>query len=212
MPKSSPLFQAFLSTRQGTWIFNRVSDNGMPLDMNLVTRLIQDLISKIPDWIVNRWIERRLNMRMDHEAYGLKPTYSVRSQHPMINDDLPNRIISGGVKIKADVRKFTESAVEFVDGTKEDNIDAVFLATGYVLGFPCIDKSVIDIQENKVDLFKFMFPPDLEKQTLCVIGCFQAGGALMPLSEMQSRLFARVIKVNHLIFIFFAFVVVGEGY
>ena len=44
--------------------------------------------------------------------------------------------------MKTDVKRFTATGVEFVDGTKEDNIDLVILATGYSFGFPFIDKEV----------------------------------------------------------------------
>ena len=98
--------------------------------------------------------------------------------------------------MKADVKRFTRTGVEFVDGTVEGDIDVIILATGYIFGFPFIDKSIIDVQNNKVRLFKYMYPPDLSRPTLAVIGCFQPLGAIMPLSEMQCRLFTRVLKVR----------------
>ena len=39
-----------------------------------------------------------------------------------------------------------------------------------------------------MDLYKYMFPPDNAHPTLCVIGLFQALGALMPICEVQCRL------------------------
>ncbi|KAK3087719.1 hypothetical protein FSP39_009588 [Pinctada imbricata] len=117
----------------------------------------------------------------------------VASQHPTINDDLPNRIISGSIKVKPNIKNFTETGVVFEDGTKED-VDAVVFATGYIFGFPFLDKSVMEVKQNKINLYKYMFPPDLEKNTLCVIGCIQPIGAIMPISENQSRLFTRVVK------------------
>ena len=146
-------------------------------------------------FFVNRFVELRLNYRFDHARYSLRPAHDPLSAHPTVNDDLPNRIITGHVIIKPDIRAFTESGVVFDDGTKAD-IDVVFLATGYSFGFPFLDKSVLDVKQNKVNLYKWLFPPDLEKQTLCVIGCIQPLGAIMPISESQCRLFARVVKVR----------------
>ena len=40
------------------------------------------------------------------------------------------------------MKRFTATGVEFVDGTAEDDIDVVVLATGYSFGFPFIDKEV----------------------------------------------------------------------
>ena len=76
--------------------------------------------------------------------YSLKPSYGVWAQHPMVNDDLPNRVISGSIKIKDDIKRFTQQGAEFVDGTKEDDIDVVILATGYSFGFPFVEKEVKD--------------------------------------------------------------------
>ena len=44
--------------------------------------------------------------------------------------------------MKADIKQFTETGVEFTDGTKEENIDTVILATGYSFGFPFLDSEV----------------------------------------------------------------------
>lgn len=68
----------------------------------------------------------------------------------MVNDDLGTRITCGSVTVKTDVRKVTSQKVEFSDGSVEDNVDVIILATGYVFGFPFIDKSVLDVKENKV--------------------------------------------------------------
>lgn len=141
-------------------------------------------------------VAKKLNERFDHAKYSLQPNHSPLAQHPTVNDDLPNRIISGSVKVKPNVKKFTKTGVEFEDGTFEDDIDVVFLATGYKFGFPFLDKSVIEVENNKVELYKNMFPPALEKNTLACIGFIQPLGAIMPISEQQSRLFTRVVKVR----------------
>ena len=109
-----------------------------------------------------------------------------------INDDLPNRIISGRVRVKPNIKQFTETSAIFEDGTKED-IDAVVFATGYSFSFPFLEDSV-KVVENQVPLYKFMFPADLEKPTLAFIGYIQPLGAIMPISEMQSRWATRVFK------------------
>lgn len=154
----------------------------------------------VPEAVITKLIEAKLNQRFDHATYSLKPDFPPLAAHPTVNDDLPNRIISGNVIIKPDVKRFTESAVEFDDGTTEGDIDVVFLATGYIFGFPFLHKSVLEVKENRVHLYKWMFPPDLEHDTLAVIGCIQPLGAIMPISEQQCRLFARVLKVRGFIF------------
>lgn len=135
-----------------------------------------------------------MNTKFDHKKYNLEPKVQMLSQHPTINDDLPNRIATGTIEIKPNVTKFTSAGVQFTDGTEVNDIDLVVMATGYVFGFPYL-KNVVNVMDNKVKLYKYMFPPDLQKQTLAVIGCVQPLGAIMPVSEMQSRLAARVFKV-----------------
>lgn len=185
--------QVYLSTRRGSWVLNRVAENGYPVDMLALNRVNKFLFSFAPQ-LVNTIAERKANKKFDHAVYSLKPKHRMFSQHPMVNDDLPNRIICGSVIIKSDVVEFTENGVRFSDNTVEDNIDVVFLATGYVFGFPFLEESVVTVMNNEVDLFKYAFPPELAKPTLAVIGCFQPLGAIFPISELQCRLATRIFK------------------
>ena len=148
----------------------------------------------LPPKLAIKQVENQLNKRFDHTLYSLRPKHPPLSQHPTLNDDLPNRIISGSVIVKPNIKTFTQNGVVFEDGTTAE-VDVAFMATGYIFGFPFLDKSVLEVKDNEVNLYKWMFPPDLEKPTLCVIGCIQPLGALMPISENQSRLFTRVLKV-----------------
>lgn len=119
--------------------------------------------------------------------------YRVLSQHPTINDELPNRIIAGLVKVKGNVKEFTETAAIFEDGSREDDIDVVIFATGYSFAFPFLEDSV-KVVNNKVSLYKKVFPPNLEKPTLAIIGLIQPLGAIMPISELQGRWATQVFK------------------
>ncbi|XP_032872288.1 dimethylaniline monooxygenase [N-oxide-forming] 5-like [Amblyraja radiata] len=117
----------------------------------------------------------------------------IFSQHPTINDDLPNRIISGRVLVKPNVRSFTETTAIFEDGSVEE-IDFVVFATGYTFSYPFLDESVVKVEKNQVDLYKLVFPPAMTHPTLCIIGLMQPLGAIMPLSELQARWATRVFK------------------
>ena len=119
--------------------------------------------------------------------------HRVFSQHPTVNDDLPNRIISGFVKVKTNVKEFTETAAIFEDGSREDDIDVVIFATGYSFAFPFLEDSV-KVVKNKISLYKKVFPPNLEKPTLAIIGLIQPLGAIMPISELQGRWATQVFK------------------
>ncbi|KAM9326987.1 flavin-containing monooxygenase 5-like [Gastrophryne carolinensis] len=185
--------QVFLSTRRGAWLVNRVFDNGFPLDIILFTRFFSIIQVYLP-WLANTFLEHKVNARVDHESFGLKPKHRFFSQHPTISDDLPNRIISGKVLMKTNIKRFTETDVIFEDGTVEKDIDLVIFATGYTFSFPFIDESIVKVEQNQLPLYKLVFPPSLEKSTMAFIGYIQPIGAIMPISEMQSRWATRVFK------------------
>ncbi|XP_049632495.1 flavin-containing monooxygenase 5-like [Suncus etruscus] len=184
--------QVFLSTRRGTWVWNRVWDYGMPIDIALITRFNEALGNLCPNFIINKWAEWRLNKRFSHLNYGLQPKHSFLSHHSAVSDDLPNHIISGRILMKPNIHEFTETSVTFADGT-EEAVDVVIFATGYTFSFPFLEQNpcVLDSQHS---MFKFVFPPHLEKSTLAFIGILQPDGATIPTSELQSRWVVQVFK------------------
>lgn len=111
--------------------------------------------------------------------------HRILDHRTVLSDDLPNRIITGRVQIKPNVKEFTSTSVIFEDGT-EESTDVVIFATGYILSFPFLhdEPTVLDSQYS---MFKFVFPPGLEKPTLAFIGIVQPAGAIIPTSELQSR-------------------------
>uniref|UniRef100_A0A8D0KSZ0 Flavin-containing monooxygenase n=1 Tax=Strix occidentalis caurina TaxID=311401 RepID=A0A8D0KSZ0_STROC len=169
-----------VSSRSGVLV-----GRGYPIDIVLTTRMKTFLQQLLTSSMVSDFAEKQLNARFNHSHYGLKPKHRILDQHPTVNDDLPNRIISGRVLVKPNIQEFTETSAIFEDGTRED-IDAVVFATGYSFSFPFLEKYV-KVVENQIPLYKFMFPPDLEKPTLAFIGLIQPLGAIMPISELQCR-------------------------
>ncbi|NXK98565.1 FMO5 monooxygenase, partial [Formicarius rufipectus] len=186
--------QVFLSTKRGTWVLHRVADSGYPFDFIYISRFWQLFQNLLPQKVTNFFLEGKLNARFDHTLYSLKPQHRVLDQHPTVNDDLPNRIISGRVQVKPNIQEFTETSAIFEDGTRED-IDAVVFATGYSFSFPFLE-GCVKVVENQISLYKFMFPPDLEKPTLAFIGLIQPLGAITPISELQCRWATQVFKGN----------------
>ncbi|KAL7397818.1 hypothetical protein ABVT39_028357 [Epinephelus coioides] len=185
--------QLYLSTRRGAWIVNRVGDNGLPLDLRL--NRVLDFVRKIlPFGVFCGLAERVLNQRFDHALYNLKPKHRLFSQHPTINDELPNRILSGTVQVKPNICRFQGSSVEFEDGSVVEDVDLVVFATGYKFSFPFLASHVVSVSQNKASLYKYVFPPEMDRPTLAIIGLVQPLGAIMPISEMQARWATRVFK------------------
>ena len=182
--------KVYLSTRRGAWVLSRLHKGGVPIDQYGNCRFLQMLPMKAREYLTMKAV----NTRFNHANFGLQPEHSILGQHPMVNDDLPHRIVTGALTVKPNVSHFTKTGVVFEDDTKEDNLDAVIFCTGYKIGFGFIDQSVISVDANGVLLYKYVFPPQLSKPTLAVIGCVQPLGAINPLAELQARWAARVFK------------------
>jgi len=156
------------------------------------------LAGVLPRWLRNSIAERKLNTRFDHALYGLKPNHRFDAQHITVLDELPNRIVSGSVIVKPNIKKITKTGVVFEDGSVEENIDVIIYATGYSFGFPFVEHEALKVVNNQVNLFKYVFPPDIQPATIAVIGCIQPIGAIMPAAELQIRWALRVFKVLYI--------------
>ncbi|XP_074076977.1 flavin-containing monooxygenase 5-like [Macrotis lagotis] len=183
--------KVYLSTRRGAWIWNRVWDNGNPMDTVLFTRFNSFINRLLTTSMINKWAENKLNAKFNHEIYGLKSEHRFLSHQATLSDELPHQIISGRLQVKSNVKEFTENAVIFEDGSQV-HVDIVIFATGYTFNFHFLeDNSVLDSQ---CSMYKFVFSPQLEKPTLAFIGIVQPMGAILPVSELQSRWATRVFK------------------
>ncbi|GMS78761.1 hypothetical protein PENTCL1PPCAC_936 [Pristionchus entomophagus] len=187
--------QVYLVTRSGTWVFNRVADFGRPIDAFLNSRFYGGLMKGIPPAIMEKAMQDQLNKRFDHALFGLKPKHGVFSAHPTINDELPNRIASGTVRVKPQIESFTDNGLRFVDGTAVENVDTVIVSTGYSIEFPFLENgNLMKVRDNELDAYQFIYPSILEHSTLGFIGLIQPYGSIMPIAEMQSRVFCDVLS------------------
>ncbi|XP_054708572.1 flavin-containing monooxygenase 5-like [Uloborus diversus] len=186
--------KVYLSTRRGAWLFQRVGPDGKPFDASYTKRSL-DYLNRIMPFSASCWyMERELNKHFDHQIYGLKPQHRVFSQHPTINDALPNKILSGTVILREDVERFTENGVIFKSDDAATEIDSVVLATGYEIKFPFLEEGILPVTNNTVHLYKHMFPPHLPHPTLAVIALVQVVGAVFPVAEAQARWYASIMK------------------
>ncbi|KAK0400086.1 hypothetical protein QR680_003348 [Steinernema hermaphroditum] len=188
--------QVYLVTRRGTWVFNRIYDYGMPFDLSLNTRMKFILRDIVPERISEAYVIARLQKRFDHGVYGLKPKHGVFSAHPTVNDELPNRIACGTVIIKPNIKSFGKNNLIFEDNTCIEHVDTVVLATGFSFEFPIVENGeLIKVHDNEVDLYQYMYPLATAKHnTLAILGLIQPLGSIMPISEMQARVFFDVLS------------------
>ncbi|NXP26576.1 FMO4 monooxygenase, partial [Scytalopus superciliaris] len=178
--------KVFLSARSNTWVASRVSSHGFPFDMVSTTRFNHFLDWLLPSALTRRIRFRKFNSWFNHANYGLASTKSSKFKI-IVNEELPFCLLSGAVVLKPSVKEFTESSAVFEDGTIEENIDVVLFATGYIFPFPFLEESVRSLFEDNRFLYKCIFPPQLEKPTLAIIGLIQLTGSIMVGSEMQAR-------------------------
>uniref|UniRef100_H2YD43 Flavin-containing monooxygenase n=1 Tax=Ciona savignyi TaxID=51511 RepID=H2YD43_CIOSA len=179
--------QVYLSTRRGTWVFNRLGPYGMPRDFLVITRHRAFLNWLTPSSVIQKSVESQLMEKFDHDHYGLRPDHGPLNQHPFINDELPHRIINGSIMIKSNIELI------FDDGTAVE-ADAVIFATGFIFQFPFQNDSIAKLNGTDSQLYKYIWPVGMAKHTLAVIGHVHVLGAVNPVSEMQCRWATRVFK------------------
>jgi hypothetical protein len=123
--------------------------------------------------------------------YGLpKPDHQVLEAHPTVSDDLLTRLGHGDLVVKPNLDRFEGSKVFFADGSSVE-ADVVVYCTGYKVSFPFLDESVVRAEDNHVDLYRRVVPPD--HPGLYFIGLIQPLGAVMPLAEEQAHWVAELI-------------------
>ncbi|CAJ1064660.1 dimethylaniline monooxygenase 5-like [Notolabrus celidotus] [Xyrichtys novacula] len=185
--------KVWLSSRKGTWVISRLGQGGIPFDLIDSSRLDMMLYRLFPSWI-NKMLEKKLNKAFCHQLYGLKPNFGFFAKIPLMNDDLPARIISGRVQVKSNVKEFRGSSVVFVDGSILDKVDVVVFATGYDYGFPFLPPDLQVKCDHRLRLYKHVIPASLTRPTLAVVGFISGLGAISRLAEMQARWATRVLK------------------
>lgn len=188
--------KVLLSTRRGAWVVHRVGPMGRPFDTLFLRRSVNFLFNNMPYKVVCSTSENFINCHFNHSQYKIRPKHRIFEQHIMVNDALPNRILSGTVELRNNIQEITETGVIFQGETKEVPCDVIIMATGYKVDFPFIDKSLVPVMDNKVDLYKYVFSPDLQPHphTLGFIALAQPIGALFPIAEMHSRWYALVMN------------------
>jgi len=174
-----------LSWRRGYYIVPKVMF-GLPADV--INARMQWLPSPL------RRILLDLSWRVvtgGNKAYGLpEPDHPILASHPVVNSELLYGLKHGRVHPYPDLARFDGSLVHFTDGRAEP-FDVVIAATGFRIGFPFLDRALIDFSDGDVPLYLRVFHPEIP--TIFFIGLVQPAGCIWPLAEAQARLVARRI-------------------
>ena len=119
------------------------------------------------------------------EDYGLpKPDQGIGEAHPTVSSDIFTKVGHGFVKMKPNIKALAGDRIEFVDGTRVA-ADVVIYCTGYKVTFPFFDEQFISAPDNDLPLYRRVFKPGVDN--LFFVGLLQPLGAIMPLSEVQSK-------------------------
>ncbi|NWH67279.1 FMO1 monooxygenase, partial [Geococcyx californianus] len=181
-----------ISTGQGAWMLSRVFDHGYPWDMVFNTRLMNLIRNSLPGALSRRFVNYKVNQRLNHENYGIQP--EMRYFFPVLNDDLPSYILTGRITVKPGVKEFRDNSVVFHNCPDEEPIDIVVFCTGYNVSFPFLEEAIVKVENKHASLYKYVFPTHLQRPTLAVLGLIKPLGGIMPLVEMQARWVTRVFK------------------
>lgn len=175
-----------LATRSGAHVLPRYVF-GRPLD-----QWSTPLAAKLP-LPVQRGLYSALLFaaRGRQESYGFPvPESPILSQHPTVSQDVLRLVKDGQITVHRGISRTTEDEVVFSDGRRTE-CDVIIYATGYRITFPFLDDTVVQVEDNQVDLYRRVVPPDTPG--LYFVGLIQPVGALPPLAEQQARWVAQLI-------------------
>ena len=169
-----------LSTRSSAWIIPKYL-LGIPTD-----QWTGYYMEYLPVWF------RRLTLRLltwmtvgNQGRYGVPtPDHKMMQEHPTLNQEFLSYVGHGRIHIKPNIERLEGDQIRFEDGTTEP-FDAIIYATGYDIRFPFLPDTVLRVENNRVDLYRNVVPP--EQPNLYLLGLIQPLGAVMPLCELQAK-------------------------
>lgn len=178
-----------LSTRRSAWIMPKYF-MGYPIDQvsSFIARTFR--LSTRHTRSVTQWLAYLVTG--DQSRFGIpKPKHKIWREHATLSQELIPYCGHGWIRIKPNIKQLLGSQVQFEDGTTEP-IDVIIHATGYKTMFPFLDRSLFEVKDGKVDLYRRMLPVDLPG--LYMVGLVQPVGPTIPLVEVQGRWLASVLS------------------
>jgi cation diffusion facilitator CzcD-associated flavoprotein CzcO len=177
----------YLAMRRGAWVIPKYLF-GVPTD-----HLTDSPLARGPVRLQKLGMRTMLRVAVGKMTdYGLpKPDHDVLEAHPTVSDDLLSRLGHGDITVTPSIERFEGSTVRFTDGSTVE-ADVVVYCTGYKITFPFLDHTVVRAEDNHVDLYRRVVPPD--RPGLYFIGLVQPLGAVMPLAEAQAHWVSDLIR------------------
>ena len=174
---SSVASRVYLASRRGAHIVPKFAF-GQPIDaFNTALPIPWSVKRAFFSLIVRSTIGRPQDVGLP------EPDHKLGEAHPTVSQRITERVRAGKVIPKPNIAELSGPRVVFTDGSEVD-ADTVIYCTGYSVTFPFLDKEVIDVVDNRVELFHQVFPPGVPN--LAFVGLVQPFGALMPVAEAQA--------------------------
>ncbi|HLM31902.1 MAG TPA: NAD(P)-binding domain-containing protein [Solirubrobacterales bacterium] len=176
---------AFLSLRRGVHVLRkRLGRRRKPIDQTLA-----------PPWLPWPLKQRAFEFIRwrsgDVSDYGLpEPDHKVGHAHPTVSDEIHDRLASGRVVPKPNIRELRGDTVLFDDGS-EERVDLIVYCTGYRVTFPFFDAGFVSAPANDLPLYMRTFHPEIEG--VYFLGLAQPLGAIMPMAEQQAKWVAELL-------------------
>ena len=172
-----------LSIRRGQWVMKKTI-MGMAADQIV-------LPGWAPWWMTSARLRLGAILSGGLKKYGLPvPGHTPGQSHPVQSDAIRDRLKAGAVTVRPGIERLERDRVVFTDGTSAP-ADLIVWATGYRVSFPFLSSDVVDVENNDLPLWKRCVHPD--RPGLFFIGLLQPVGAVMPLSEAQSKLVSKIL-------------------
>ena len=177
-----------LSVRHPTWITPRLVQ-GRPLDL---------AASRLALLLPAAWRERVLKRRIlgEYRRRGIEPgkylpapEFDLKRVRLTPGIELLEQIRAEAIVPKPGIERLEGGEVVFVDGTRAA-ADTIIAATGYHIGLPFVDPSVVPVSGDTMWLYRHVFPPD--RPGLAFIGFCTVGAPVPPTIEMQCRWVAAI--------------------
>ncbi|MFV1999453.1 MAG: flavin-containing monooxygenase [Acidimicrobiia bacterium] len=175
-----------LSTRSGAHVLPRYL-LGRPLD-TFSSRASSRLALSVQRFVYQALL---IATRGSQGSYGVPtPDAPLLSQHPTVSQDLLRLVKEEHISVNGDISRLAGTEVVFANG---DTVpaDVIIYATGYNVTFPFLREDVVEVRDNRIDLFNMVVPVDV--RGLYFVGLIQPVGALPPLAEQQARWVAQLI-------------------
>ncbi len=127
--------------------------------------------------------------------FSLPPFDLWRARFTPCNAEFLQCLLQGKLQVKPQMVQLAGQQVQFADGSTIDS-DAIVCCTGYTLRFPFLPATLVEIRNNRMNLYKHVFPP--AHPNLAFVGfCSVAGSHLPAPCRISAPFFRRGLQIAH---------------